>query len=165
MIVFYKIILAIHSGEPYTFCMKYLAIDYGTKKIGIAVSDDNGTLAFPKGIIPSNDAAVEQVLEMVKTENIDSIVVGESINADGQDNHLMRQVAKFILKLEKATLIPIHLQQEGYSSVAARAPMYGKGNIANPKWTGGNNAKKRQDIDDKAAAIILQRFLDKQAHL
>ena len=126
------------------------------------MSDDNGTLAFPKGIIPSNDAAIEHVLELVRNEGIDSIVVGESTNTDGQDNHLMHQIAKFILKLEKAILIPIHLQQEWYSSVAARAPMYSKGNIANPKWTGGGNTAKRADVDDKAAAVILQRFLDRQ---
>jgi putative Holliday junction resolvase len=142
--------------------MKYLGIDYGTKKIGLAVSDDNGTLAFPKGIIPADSHAIPYILDLIQEKSIDHIIVGESTHTDGQDNHLMRQIAKFVLQLEKATLIPIQMQQEWYSSVAARAPMYGKGNIANPKWTGQHNAQKREDIDDKAAAVILQRFLDKQ---
>lgn len=142
--------------------MKYLGIDYGTKKIGLAVSDDRGTLAFPHSIIKNTKKIVSVVVSLVQQESIHAIVVGESTDLAGNDNVVMKDIAQFVEKLKKETNIPIHLEKEWMSSVAARAPMYSKGNIANESWSGKSNTQKKAAIDDKAAAVILQRYLDRK---
>ena len=142
--------------------MKYLGIDYGTKRIGIALSNDEGTLAFPKCVLENKDEWVSKLLDIIDQESVQVLVIGESVNLDGQHNVLMRDIERFIFALEKEISLPIHLEKEGMSSVAAQAHLYGKGNIANEKWTGKANAKKREHNDANAATIILQRYLDKK---
>ena len=142
--------------------MKYLGIDYGTKRIGIALSNDEGTLAFPKCVLENKDEWVSKLLDIIDQESVQVLVIGESVNLDGQHNVLMRDIERFIFALEKEISLPIHLEKEWMSSVAAQAHLYGKGNIANEKWTGKANAKKREHNDANAATIILQRYLDKK---
>lgn len=142
--------------------MKYLGIDYGTKKIGIAVSDERGTLAFPYSIITYSPNLVLEISTLIEREQIGTVVVGKSHNMDGQENSLQQKINSFVEQLAEKTSVPIVLEQEWMSSVAARSHFYSKGNIANPKWTGKQNQKKRSSIDDSAAAVILQRYLDKQ---
>jgi putative Holliday junction resolvase len=142
--------------------MKYLGIDYGTKKIGLALSDDRGMIASPKTILRNEQGIVQTIAELCQKEGIEEIVVGESVQLDGTHNALMNDIETFIAKLENQTSLPIHLEKEWMSSVAARGHLYGKGNIANERWTGKGNQKKREAIDDNAAAVILQRYLDKQ---
>lgn len=142
--------------------MKYLGIDYGTKKIGIAISDDRGVLAFPYSIIPNNKEVIDTLLSLIHGESIGEIVIGESTDLEGIDNPVMKDVTRFVENLEREISLPIHFEKEWMSSVAARAPMYGKGNIANESWSGKSNTQKKAAIDDKAAAVILQRYLDRK---
>jgi putative Holliday junction resolvase len=143
--------------------MKHLGIDYGTKRIGLAMSDNNGTLAFPKETINNSQDHVQDILDIVEYENIEKIVVGKSLDAWGYTNQVERQIQSFIKKLsyDLGDGIEIVEQDERGSSVAAASHLYGKGNIANEKWTGKKNAQKREHNDANAATIILQRYLDK----
>jgi putative Holliday junction resolvase len=141
--------------------MKYLGIDYGTKKIGLAISDGRGKIAFPKEIIKSDKNTIAKIVEFVLDEKIEKIVVGKSIQMDGADNELQKYIETFIKKLKEKTGLEIVTEDERMSSVAARSHLYGKGNIENEQWTGKENKKKRQHVDAGAAAIILQRYLDK----
>jgi len=142
--------------------MKYLGIDYGTKKIGIAVSDDSGMIASPRTILRNERGVILTIAELCHQEEIEEIVVGESVDLDGSHNLLMQDIEKFNTRLEKHTGLPIQMEKEWLSSVAARGHLYTKGNIANERWTGSQNKKRREDIDDNAATVILQRYLDKQ---
>lgn len=142
--------------------MKHLGIDYGTKRIGIALSNDEGTLAFPKDTLKNSQDIVQDVLDIVGYEKIEMIVVGKSLDAWGHTNQVQRDIELFIKKLSyELDDIQILQQDERGSSVAAASHLYGKGNIANEKWTGKDNAKKREHNDANAAAVILQRHLDK----
>ncbi len=143
--------------------MKYLGIDYGTKKIGLAQSDDQGTIAFPLKIIPSDANTLSVIQQIIKDNRIDHIVVGYSVQGNGDDNIITPQIQEFIKKLKIETSIPISLQNEWGSTLAAQSFLYGKGNIAQQRWTGKTNSKKRADADAGAAAIILQRFLDRSS--
>ena len=125
--------------------MKYLGIDYGTKRIGIAVSDEEGAFAFPKEILESTPAAAGAIAQLVQDEAISTIVVGYSLASNGQENAIASAVETFIAKLKGATSIPIVLEREDFSTVEAHRYQTSAG----PR-------------DDSAAAIILQRFLDKQ---
>lgn len=142
--------------------MKHLGIDYGTKKIGLAISDDRGVLAFPYSIIENTKETISVIADLIHQESIKVIVIGESTDLAGNDNLVMKDISRFVENMKKETAIPIHFEKEWMSSIAARAPMYSKGNIANESWSGRENTQKKAAIDDKAAAVILQRFLDRK---
>lgn len=124
--------------------MKYLGIDYGTKRVGIAVSDDDGSFAFPKLIIQIKDA-IDVITTLCNDEHINAIVIGESLASNETPNELVSDTAAFKAKLAAATGLPIFFEREGFSTVEAHRYQIDAGNR-----------------DDSAAAIILQRFLDKQ---
>jgi putative Holliday junction resolvase len=141
--------------------MKHLGIDYGTKRIGLAISNDEGTLAFPKETILNSQDIIQDIINIVEQEGIKKIVVGKSLDARGNTNQVQRAINNFIKKFSsELNGIEIAEQDERGSSIAAASHLYVKGNIANKKWTGKDNKKKREHNDANAAAVILQRFLD-----
>lgn len=143
--------------------MKYLGVDYGTKKIGIALSNKEGTIAFPKKIIPYSKKIVQDIIDVIHSESVSTVIIGKSLDFQGKENTLQTHIKSCIQNLKKAHPdIKIIEQDERGSSVAARSHLYGKGNIENERWTGKQNAQKRQAQDAQAAAVILQRYLDKK---
>jgi putative Holliday junction resolvase len=124
--------------------MKYLGIDYGTKRVGLATSDEDGSFAFPKEIV-STDGAVDHIVKLVTQENIGAVVVGESLASNGQENDVVSETRSFAKKLEAKISIPVSFIREDFSSFEAHRYQTKKGSR-----------------DDSAAAVILQRFLDKQ---
>lgn len=123
--------------------MKYLGIDYGTKNVGIALSDAEGLLAYPHSVIPAGADLPERVLGLAMKEEVGTIVVGESRDLSGKPNPLMAHIEKFITALKEKTDIPIILFPEVYSSQEA-------------KHIQGENALH----DASAAAVVLQSYLD-----
>ena len=126
--------------------MKYMGVDYGTKRIGIAISDENGEFAFPKVILDADSQSPQVVSTLASEEKVSGIVIGESLATNGAPNALVEQTTRFKEKLGSITTIPIYLEREGFSTVEAHRYQPTKG-----------------ARDDSAAAIILQRFLDKQS--
>lgn len=122
--------------------MKYLGIDYGTKRIGIALSDENGEFAFPKGIFDAK-AAILEIAALCQKEAVGAIVIGKSVATNGMENEIVPQTLAFKDKLAAAVDLPIFFQQESFSTVEAHRYQISAGSR-----------------DDSAAAIILQRFLD-----
>jgi putative holliday junction resolvase len=124
--------------------MRYLGIDYGTKRIGIALSDEDGGFAFAHSTLKNDAKFIIKINEIIKTEQVSEIVVGKSVTLSGRENILMGEIGEFIATLEENFDMPIHLQSEAFSSVEA-----------------SRFAPKGRERDDSAsAAIILQRFLD-----
>ncbi len=143
--------------------MKYLGIDYGTKKIGLAKSDERGVIAFPFFVLAQGKGIVEKIAELIEQEGVEGLVVGKSLMQSGQENTLQREIERFAEDLRKRfPELIISFQDERFSSANARSFLYGKGNIENERWTGALNEDKKKPIDAGAAAIILQRYLDKQ---
>ncbi len=124
--------------------MKFLGIDYGTKRIGLAVSDENGRLAFPKEVVKNNGELFRKIERIIYTEKVSEVVVGESLDFAGLPNLLMKEIDFFVASLEKKFKIAVHLEKEFLTSVEARR--YGQGD----------------QVDASAAALILQRYLDKK---
>ncbi len=141
---------------------KFLGIDYGTKRIGVAISDSNGTLAFPKEIILNNDEAFKRFGEIVAEENISEFVVGESVDFSGKLNALSARIEVFILELGEKFNLPIHKQKEFLTSVEARKPMGGKAEMSQSQAHSKVKQIKSGRIDASAAALILQRYLDRR---
>jgi len=122
--------------------MKYLGIDFGGKRIGLAVSDDSGTLAFPKAVLENDGTLIAQIEALCREEKIDEIVIGESINQAGEANTIQERINSFTEGIKAEIHIPIRSMREEFSS-----------------FHSGTNGKKGTDAE--AAAIILQRHLDK----
>lgn len=124
--------------------MQYIGIDYGTKRVGIALSDEEGSFAFPKEIVATNEA-IASIKALTETGTITAIVIGESLANNGGENDILSHTRRFVEKLKTVVSIPIIFEREGFSSVEAHRYQTKKGNR-----------------DDSAAAVILQRFLDKR---
>ena len=106
--------------------------------------------------IISNDSGTLGVIKKLATdEGVEVVVIGHSLDQGGQENVLMEKVHTFVAQLESELQLPVHLQNEVFSSGAARNLYNHDKPVASPR-------KKSQPkhIDDSAAAIILQRYLD-----
>jgi len=141
--------------------MRFLGIDYGTKRIGVSISDENGTLAFPKEIVLNNADTFAKLRDIIKKENVKEIVVGESVDFRGHLNALSGRIEVFILELKEKFKLPVHKQKEFLTSVEARKSGSSKKDF-NPSQAHSKVKQiKSGRVDASAAALILQRYLDK----
>lgn len=123
--------------------MRYLGIDFGAKRIGVAISDEAGGFAFPKETIANDAKVLDHISDIIAKEHIAAIVIGDARAANGADNPVTFEADRFAEALEEKAHIPMHRAWEAWSSVEA-----------------GRFAPKGVHDDSAAAAIILQRFLD-----
>lgn len=124
--------------------MRYIGIDYGSKRVGIALSDETGNMAFPKQVVENNGQLVEKLLTLIQHEGVGAVVVGESRDYNQQENSIMEAIHQFKARLEAEVTLPVYLEPEFMSSSEAK------------QLQGRNDM-----IDASAATIILQSFLDK----
>src|SRR3989338_2880233 len=141
--------------------MRILGIDYGTKRIGIAISDENGRLAFPKEIILNDSKTFSKIAEIIKKEGITEIVIGESVDFSGALNALSARIEIFILELSEKITLPIHKQKKFLTSVEARKAKNAKRDLSPSQAHSKVKQIKSGRVDAGAAALILQRYLDK----
>jgi putative Holliday junction resolvase len=135
--------------------MRILAVDYGHKRIGLAVSDESATLARPLLVLKHVSRVVDaaQVAEMAATHAAGQIVVGVSYDEDGALNTAGHSAARFAEALRQQTTLPVRLWDETLTTLDARAT----------RLSMGVGRKKRSGhLDDVAAALLLQNYLDQQ---
>jgi putative Holliday junction resolvase len=152
--------------------MKYLGVDYGTKKIGISKSNESGTIAFPVSIIApdAKNTHIDTILDICKKEEITNIVIGHSIDFDGKDNAIEKDIAIFIERLlEKNSTFVIHRFDERMSTSGSQALLRHSFQKQTGEKHKSAHAKKvrahTKDDDAKVAAYILQGFLDMHARI
>lgn len=133
--------------------MRYLAIDYGRKRTGLAVCDAQETMAFPFDVLHDQKNLVQRIEQIVASEHIEAVVVGLPLNMDGSQGPQAKQVLAFAKQLERHIAIPIHFQDERLSSFGAEEKL---------QAMGLSKAKQRERLDAVAAAEILQAFLDER---
>jgi putative holliday junction resolvase len=136
--------------------MRYLGIDYGSKRVGLALSDEGGTLAFPYKIVQNDMSLVDSIHNICGAEEVSAIVIGESRDLSGEKNKIMGSIEEFKRNVEAELDLPVYFQLEFMTTLEARG-REGKEQ---------NNARKTKKEDQgkadaSAAALILQRFLDK----
>lgn len=126
--------------------MRYLGIDYGKKRIGVAVSDPGGRIAFPRKTITNRGVpkTIEELKKLLEAEKISEIIVGIPIGLDGKDSETTREVREFAEKLSGAVTLPIRLENEMLTTHMVESEGVKKGHT-----------------DEAAAALILQSYLDK----
>lgn len=134
--------------------MKHLGIDYGTKRIGLALSDDTGTLAFPHAVVPAGQGALSAIDEIVKKEGVGRIVVGESRDFAGSANPVMEDIEQFKKDLGGLTGLPVEYEREFFTSVQAARQFA-------PQEKSRKKNPSHDTLDASAAALILQGYLDK----
>ena len=125
--------------------MRLMGIDYGTKNVGIALSDESGVMAFPKVVLSNNAALFKNIVSIIIKERVGQIIIGHSLDRNGKPNAVHAEVEALMLDLTLKTGLPIHLQSEHYS-IQAAIQLQGK------------NA----NTDASAAALILDSFITKR---
>ncbi|MDP2638846.1 MAG: Holliday junction resolvase RuvX [Candidatus Azambacteria bacterium] len=146
--------------------MRYLGIDYGSKKIGIAVSSEDGKFAFAHSVILNKGLkkAATEIGKIAKENKIGKIVLGRSLNYKGEPNPIMEEIEKFKAELEGETGLEVIYENEVLTTMEAKRYMRGervRPPVANKKKTTINVKKEKETIDASAAAIILRSFLEK----
>lgn len=126
--------------------MKYLGIDYGSKKVGFANSDDDGMMAYPLMISPNDKNILKDTLDLIREMKISTVVIGESVDGNGKLNQIGKEARSFGVSIENSIDVKVVFEKEWFSTVEAR------------KSPGKENER---EVDDQAAAIVLQRHLDK----
>ncbi len=133
--------------------MRYLAIDHGTKRTGLAICDSGETIASPLTVIHGKKELLKKIAEVVETENVEAVVLGLPLNMTGSESAQTKLVLKFAGQLKEYLHIPVHLQDERLSSFSAEEK------LASAKFT---KEKMRKRLDAVAAAEILQAFLEQK---
>ncbi len=128
--------------------MRYLGIDYGDKRVGVAISDEMGEFAFPYAVIKNSKSILDEVCSIIDKEQIAEVAVGESLDSDGNPNLIQKDIDEFCANLKSRVPTPVFLEQEFWTSMQAK------------KFQGENELH-----DASAAAIILQTFLDRKRNM
>lgn len=133
---------------------RVLAIDYGTKRVGLAVTDPLKIIASPLEMVHSKDL-IQYLTGYFNKEEVETVVCGYPTNEEGEATDATRHVDAFInLFKKKFPTMPLHLQDESFSSQEAMQAMIHSG--SNRK----QRNKKSGNIDKISAAIILQQYLE-----
>ncbi len=125
--------------------MRLLGIDYGTKRVGLALSDESGSMAFPYKVLANSPTLQEELEHIITSEGIGSIVIGHSLDKGGKPNKVQPAIEALMTDLTLATGLPIHLEPEQFSTQAALQIQ-------------GRNAM----TDAAAATLILNSFITRQ---
>lgn len=133
--------------------MKFLAIDLGLSRTGIAISDDLEMMAIPLKTIrqKNKDKLLNEISELVKVYNINKIILGLPVNMDGSEGESAKNARLFSEKLFAITGLEVILQDERVTTVLAHSYL----NNADVK-----KKKKKDVVDTVSAVIILQNYLD-----
>lgn len=120
-----------------------MGIDYGEKRVGVALSDEAGNFALPHKVIATSPDLIRELNEICIAQNVKTIVVGESRDYRGEENPIMKRIRRFADELGKVTGLPVVFERETLTSAEAERIQ-------------GATAT----LDASAAALILRTYLD-----
>jgi putative Holliday junction resolvase len=123
--------------------MRYLGIDFGLKRVGVAASDETNSYAFPLKVLENSDSLIDGISLICKDNGVTEIVVGQSLDFAQEENEIMKEIVPFVKNLEAKLGFPVHMHPEFLTSQEA------------DRLQGRNNMR-----DASAAAIILKSYLD-----
>jgi putative holliday junction resolvase len=134
--------------------MRILAIDYGTKRVGLALSDETGTIAQPAGFLSAEPAAklLDSLKEIVAQKNVAEIVVGLPRNMNGTYGPAADKTSEFAAALRQVVTVPVKTWDERLTTVQANRYLI---------ETGMRRQARKERVDQTAAAILLQSYLDR----
>lgn len=130
-----------------------LAIDYGERRIGLAISDELGIIASGIGTIDNDTTLLTRLVALVRERDVARIVVGLPLTLRGTEEQLAVTVHAFVEQLRTATETPVHLFDERFTSSLATQAIRDMG-------VGRKKRRDKRKIDEVAAVILLQGYLD-----
>lgn len=122
--------------------MRLLGIDYGSKRVGTALSDDKGLMAFPHEVLQNDKNLLSYIAKIIDEKEVTKIVIGHSKNREGDTNPIHERVTEFITDLTLEFGLPVELEPEQYTTQEA------------VRFQG-----KNEHTDASAAAIILNSYI------
>jgi putative holliday junction resolvase len=136
--------------------MRILALDHGTRRIGVAVSDEMKMIASPLEYIPAGPFAdfLTRLREILQEKEVELILIGMPRNMDGSYGPAALKVQEFVAALKQAVTIPIRTLDERLTTVQAQRFLI-QGNV--------RRDKRKEKVDKTAAALLLQSYLDSAA--
>lgn len=123
--------------------MRYIGIDYGAKRVGIAVSDPEKNFAFPLVVLENNESLIVEIEKLCEVNTAEAVVVGESKDFNFKENEIMKDIEPFVKKLKEVLNLPVYMHPEFLTSLEAER-LQGKNDMH----------------DASAAALILKSYLD-----
>jgi len=133
---------------------RLMGIDFGTVRIGIALSDPLQIISQPFKVILNTGSTISEIRKIIKSEEVGKIILGLPLNLDGEDTKKTMEVRKFSEILESNVDIPVIFWDERYTTVEANEEL---------KYMGYGIAESRKVIDKVAASIILKSYMENQA--
>jgi putative Holliday junction resolvase len=131
-----------------------LALDFGRARIGVAISDELQLLAHPLETIPAEERPELRVAEIVNDKNVDHVVAGIPKRMNGQIGSAATEVLQFVEKLRAILPCPVVTWDERLTTVAAQRAL---------RDAGKKTRQTRAYVDQVAAQMILQSYLDRRA--
>ena len=140
-----------HCGD-----MRILALDHGTKRIGVALSDETKTIAQPLEFILTEPFAafLDRLKKLLVEKEVDLIIIGLPRNMDGSYGPAVQKVEAFVAVLRSAVTVPVKTLDERLTSAQANRILI---------QGGVRRAQRKEKVDKMAAAILLQSYLDAAA--
>lgn len=134
--------------------MRVMALDYGTRRVGVAISDALGMLARPLESLPAQPFTelVAALQRLVRDHGIERIIVGLPRNMNGTHGPAAAAVQSWVSELEPHLSVPVVLWDERLTTVQAHRML---------REAGHSERKRRGRVDSSAAAILLQSYLDR----
>jgi putative holliday junction resolvase len=135
--------------------MRTMAVDPGAKRIGIAISDPTGSIAMPLTVIKhvSRHENATRIARLAADHNIDCIVVGQSLDEEGNPTFEGRRAARLAAAIHSQSGIQVELWDESFSTKDARTAAINSGASAKKR-------RKHPHMDELAPTVILQSYLD-----
>lgn len=143
--------------------MRHLGIDFGTSKVGIALSDEAGTMGFPKDVLMNNDKLMDTLIALMRDENVGAVVFGESLDFSGSGNPVLAKAHVFANQLHEKTGVPIYFEPEMLTTQEAKRSLDGMHpqHVANTSRTRTDSGGNSRATDASAAALILTSYLSR----
>ncbi len=132
---------------------RFLGLDIGERRIGVAVSDELGTIASPVGMIRRDSDVAAEVRDLIVEYDVVRVVAGLPIGLSGREGPQAQAVRAFVDDLAAALEVPVEFYDERLSTAVAERSLIAGGT---------RRAKRREKVDAVAAAVILQGYLDHQ---
>jgi len=133
--------------------MRILALDYGTRRVGVAISDELEMIATPLGYLDAQPRGklLDQIAQLVAERGVGLVVVGMPRNMDGSYGPAAEQVREFVEMLEKRLSVPVKTWDERLTTAQAEKLLL---------QADVSRKKRKKKVDQIAAAILLQSYLD-----
>lgn len=145
--------------------MRHLGIDFGTRKVGLALSDEAGTMGFPRDVLPNDEQLLARVASLIKDEQVGTVVFGESLDFSGNGNPVLAKAHAFANDLQEKTGVLVAWEPEMFSTQEARRGMDGlhPQHVPNVSRVRSSVDQTPSAVDASAAALILTSYLSRHA--